>query len=53
MTEEVSLKGHNTTPNLQGNNKALSGHQSQGAEAAGASEEDTEISLQGYIVILW
>jgi hypothetical protein len=33
-----------------GNNKALSGHQSQGAEAAGASEEDTEISPEGYIV---
>jgi hypothetical protein len=50
MTEEASLKGHNTTPNLQGNNKALSGHQSQGAEAAEASEEDMEISLEGYIV---
>jgi hypothetical protein len=50
MTEEASLKCHNTTPNLQGNNKALSGHQSQGAEAAGASEEDTEISPEGYIV---
>jgi hypothetical protein len=49
MTEEASLKGHNTTPNLQGNNKALSGHQSQGAEAAGASEEDTGISQEGYI----
>jgi hypothetical protein len=44
MTEEASLKGHNTAPNLQGNNKALSGHQSQGVEAAGASEEDMEIS---------
>jgi hypothetical protein len=50
MTEEANLKGHNTAPNLQGNNKALLGHQSQGAEAAGASEEDTEISLEGYIV---
>jgi hypothetical protein len=44
MTEEASLKDHNTAPNLQGNNKALSGHQSQGVEAAGASEEDMEIS---------
>jgi hypothetical protein len=26
MIEEASLKGHNTAPNLQGNNKALSGH---------------------------
>jgi hypothetical protein len=49
MIEETSLKGHNTAPNLQGNNKALSGHQSQGAEAAGASEEDTGISPEGYI----
>jgi hypothetical protein len=50
MIEEASLKGHNTAPNLQGNNKALSGHQSQGAETAGASEEDTEINPEGYIV---
>jgi hypothetical protein len=50
MTEEASLKGHNTSPNLQGNNKALSGHQSQGAEAAGASEEDMKIRPEGYIV---
>jgi hypothetical protein len=50
MTEESSLKGHNTTLNLHGNNKALSSHQSQGAEAAGALEEDTEISPEGYIV---
>jgi hypothetical protein len=27
MTEEVNLKDHNTAPNLQGNNKALLGHQ--------------------------
>jgi hypothetical protein len=44
MTEEANLNGHNIALNLQGNNKALSGHQSQGAEATGASEEDTEIS---------
>jgi hypothetical protein len=50
MTEEPNLKGSNTALNLQGNNKALSGHQSQGAEVAGASEEDTRISLEGYIV---
>jgi hypothetical protein len=50
MTEETSLKGHNTAPNPQGNNKALSGHQSQGAEAAGASDGDMEISPEGYIV---
>jgi hypothetical protein len=49
MTEETSLKGHNTAPNLQGNNKALSGHQPQGEEAAGASEEGTGINPEGYI----
>jgi hypothetical protein len=48
-TEEVSLKGHNTAPNLQGNNKALSGHQPQGADVAGASEEGTETNPEGYI----
>ena len=53
MIEEANLKGHNTASNLQGNNKALSGHQSQGAEAAGALEEDTEISLEGYMSVLW
>jgi hypothetical protein len=50
MIEEASLKGHNTTPNLQGNNNALSSHQYQGAEATRASEEDMEISPEGYIV---
>jgi hypothetical protein len=49
MTEEASLKGHNTAPNLQGNNKALSGHQPRGAEAARASEEGTWINLEDYI----
>jgi hypothetical protein len=53
MTEEASLKGHNTAPNLQGNNKALSGHQPQGAEAARASEEGTGINPEGYMLILW
>jgi hypothetical protein len=27
MTEEASFRGHNIAHNLQGNNKALSGHQ--------------------------
>jgi hypothetical protein len=49
MTEEASLKGHNIAPNLQGNNKALSGHQPQGAEAAGASEKGTGISPESSI----
>jgi hypothetical protein len=49
MTEEVNLKGSNTAPSLQGHNKAPSGHQPQGAEAAEALEEDTEINPEGYI----
>jgi hypothetical protein len=46
MTKEVSLRGHNIPHNLQGNIKALSSHQLQGAEAPGASEEDLGISLE-------
>jgi hypothetical protein len=49
MIEEASLKDHNTTLSLQGNNKALSGHQPQGAEAVGASEEGTGISPESSI----
>jgi hypothetical protein len=52
MTEEASLKGHNTAPNLQSNHKALLGHQPQGAEAAGASEEGTGINPEGYIITI-
>jgi hypothetical protein len=44
-TKGASLRGHNTPHNLRGNNKALSGHQLQGAEVPGASEEDLGISL--------
>jgi hypothetical protein len=44
MTEEASFRGHSIAHNLQGNSKALSGHQLQGAEAARASEEDMGIS---------
>jgi hypothetical protein len=44
MTEEASFRGHNIAHNLQGRSKALSGHQLQGAEAAGASEEDMGIN---------
>jgi hypothetical protein len=44
MTEEDSFRGHNTAHSLQGSNKAPLGHQLQGAEAAGASEEDMGIS---------
>ena len=45
-TKEVSFRGHSTPRNLRGNNKALSGHQLQGVEAQGASEEDLGISLE-------
>jgi hypothetical protein len=48
MTKEVSLRGHNIPHNLRGNNKALSGHQLQGAEARGASEEDLGINLERF-----
>jgi hypothetical protein len=45
MTEEASFRGHSKAHSLQGNSRALSGHQLQGAEVAGASEEDMGISL--------
>ena len=48
MTEEVSLKGSNIAPSLEGYNKAPLGHQPQGAEAVEASEEDMEISPEDY-----
>jgi hypothetical protein len=44
MIEEASFIGHDIAHSLQGNNRALSGHQLQGAKAAGASEEDMGIS---------
>jgi hypothetical protein len=44
MTKEVSFRGHNTAHSLQDSSKAPSGHQLQGAEAVGASEEDMGIS---------
>jgi hypothetical protein len=47
-TKEVSLRGHNIPHNLWGNNKALSGHQLQGAEAPGASKEDLGIRLERF-----
>jgi hypothetical protein len=49
MKEEASFRGHNIAHNLQGNNKALSDHQLQGAEAAGASEEDMGIGPENSI----
>jgi hypothetical protein len=50
MAKGVSLRGRNTPHNLRGYNKALSGHQLQGAEAPGASGEDLGISLERSIV---
>jgi hypothetical protein len=49
MIEEASFKGHNTAPNPQDNNKALLGHQPQGAGVAGASEEGMGIILESSI----
>jgi hypothetical protein len=45
-TKEVSPRGHNIPHNIRGNNKALSDHQLQGAEAPGALEEDLGINLE-------
>jgi hypothetical protein len=44
MTKEASFRSPNIAHSLQDSNKAPSGHQLQGAEAAGASEEDMGIS---------
>jgi hypothetical protein len=44
MTKEASFRGHSTPHSLWDSSKAPSGHQLQGAEAAGASEEDMGIS---------
>jgi hypothetical protein len=44
MIEEVSFRGHSKAHNLQGSSRALSDSQLQGAEVAGASEEDMGIS---------
>jgi hypothetical protein len=45
MIKEASFRGHSTAHSLQDSSKAPSGHQLQGAEAVGASEEDMGISL--------
>jgi hypothetical protein len=49
MTEEASFRGHNIAHSLQGSSRALLGHQPQGAEATGASEEDMGISPGNFI----
>jgi hypothetical protein len=48
-TKEAIFRGHSTPRNLRANNKALSGRQLQGAEASGASEEDTGINPGRFI----
>jgi hypothetical protein len=49
MIEEVNSRGHNIPRKLRGSNKAIFGHQLQGAEALGASEEGLGISLEKFI----
>jgi hypothetical protein len=44
MTKGASFRGHSTAHSLQNSSKAPSGHQLQGAEAAGASKEGIGIS---------
>jgi hypothetical protein len=44
MTKEASFRGHSTPHSLRDSSTAHSGHQLQGAEAAGASEEDMGIN---------
>jgi hypothetical protein len=49
MTKEASFRGHSTLHSLRDSNKAPSGHQLQGAEVVGASEEDMGISPGKFI----
>jgi hypothetical protein len=49
MTKEASFRGHNTPHSLRDGSKAPSGHQLQGAEAAGASKEDMGIIPEKFI----
>jgi hypothetical protein len=48
-TKEASFRGHITPHSLWDSSKAPSGHQLQGAEEAGASEEDMGISPEKFI----
>jgi hypothetical protein len=45
MKKESSFRGHSTPHSLRDSRIGPSGHQLQGVEAAGASEEDMGISL--------
>jgi hypothetical protein len=47
--KEASFRGHNTPQSLRDSSKAPSGHQLQGAEVAGASEEDMGINPEKFI----
>jgi hypothetical protein len=49
MTKEASFRGPNTPHSLRDSSKPPSGHQLQGAEAAGASKEDMGISPGKFI----
>jgi hypothetical protein len=46
-TEEIKLNGISTAPNLQGHNKALSGHQLQEVEEVEALLEDSTPNQEG------
>jgi hypothetical protein len=48
-TKEAIFRGHSTPHSLWDSNRAPLGHQLQGAEAEGASEEDMGISLEKFI----
>jgi hypothetical protein len=47
MTGKTTLKATSKAPNLQGCNKALTGHQLQGAEEEEASEEGSAPNPEG------
>jgi hypothetical protein len=49
MIKEASFRGHSIPNSLRDSSKAPSGHQLQGAEAPGASEEDMGISPGKFI----
>jgi hypothetical protein len=52
-TRGASLRGHNTPHNLRGNNKVLSGHQLQGAEAPGLRGKIWGSAQEDLLLILW
>jgi hypothetical protein len=52
MTEEASLKGYNTAPKLQGNNKAISGHEYQGKRRQGLRSKIWRSAQKAILFIL-